>query len=386
MTSEFHTITSLAEFEALKPQWDRLVLAMATPTPFMLHSWLAEWWRHHGKDRSMLVAALIRDGEVVAGLPFEVEQKGPLRVLHFMGRHHAALADVVAGDPEIARASTKPLLERVNAVASPDYSNLFGLRAEAEFARGLDNAERLMVRRVDSPTLDLSKGWDVVYREKTSSRRRNLHKRRWRQLGDEGDVTISIAADPEAVAATMNDAFRLHDLRWRGRPDGSEFTTPTGRPFNEAAARRLAADGVVRMLMLHVAGKPVAFHYYFMLAQRMYVYRLAFDPALGKCSPGVLATLAALEAAAAEGATKVEYLGGGERYKVELSDDTSPMHQLIGLPSTIRGQVASFVTRGVLNGRLRLKESERARAFYFETLAPARRLIRRQAGDSGVGE
>ena len=379
MTPEIHTITTLAEFEGLKAQWDRLVLAMATPTPFMLHSWLAEWWRHHGKRRAMVVATDTRDGQIVAGLPFEVEQKGPLRVLHFMGRHHAALADVVASDPETARTSTKPLLESVNAVTSPDYYNLFGLRADARFAGGLDNAQRLMVRRVESPTLDLRDGWDSVYREKTSSKRRNLHRRRWRQLGDEGEVTVSIASDPEAVSAGMNDAFRLHDLRWHGRPDGSEFTTLDGRLFNEAAARRLAEDGVARMLTLSVAGRPVAFHYYFMLAERMYVYRLAFDPALSKCSPGLLATLAALEAAAEEGATRVEYLGGGERYKLELSDGSSPMHQLIGLPRTNRGQIASFVTRGVVNGRLRLKESERARAFYFETLAPARRLIRRAA-------
>lgn len=386
MTSEFHTITTLAEFEGLKAQWDRLVLAMATPTPFLLHSWLAEWWRHHGKRRSMVVATRMRDGQLVAGVPFEVEQKGPLRVLHFMGRHHAALADVVASDPDTARTSTKALLQRVNEAVSPDYYNLFGLRADAEFARGLDNAQRLMVRRVDSPTLDLSEGWEAVYNAKTSSRRRNLHKRRWRQLSAEGPVTVSVASDPDAVAATMNDAFRLHDLRWHGRPDGSEFTTPDGRLFNAAAARRLAEDGVVRMLTLSVAEKPVAFHYYFMLAKRMYVYRLAFDPALSKLSPGLLATLAALEAAAEEGATTVEYLGGGERYKLELSDGTDPMHQLIGLPSTTRGQVASFVTRGVVNGRLRLKESERARAFYFETLAPARRLLRRPPGGDGPHE
>lgn len=40
MTPEIHTITTVAEFERMKNQWDRLVLAMATPTPFMLHSWL----------------------------------------------------------------------------------------------------------------------------------------------------------------------------------------------------------------------------------------------------------------------------------------------------------------------------------------------------------
>jgi CelD/BcsL family acetyltransferase involved in cellulose biosynthesis len=371
------TIGDLDEFEQLKDAWDALVRGMETPTPFMLHGWLAEWWREYGRTRRMAVQAAFRDGELVAGLPFEVENRGPLRVASFMGRQHAALADVVAADSSLARTLARPLLDGVGAALSPDYFDLFGIREGTAITTALGHRAGGMIQRVESPVLDLSQGWDAVYRAKTSSKRRNLHGRRWRQLREEGAVTVTVHSSPDEMGPVIEEAFRLHELRWRGRPDGSGFATPEGRLFNRAAAVRLAGDGVARILVLSVAGVAVAFHYYFVLEGRMYVYRLAFDPRLGKHSPGLLATLAALEAAAGEGVEVVEYLGGGERYKLELSDRLAPMYELIGLPRSLRGRVASTSTRALIEARLRLKEHDRAREFYFETLAPARRLLER---------
>ena len=36
--------------------------------------------------------------------------------------------------------------------------------------------------------LDLSAGWDAVYRDKTNAKKRNLHRRRRRQLGEQGAI------------------------------------------------------------------------------------------------------------------------------------------------------------------------------------------------------
>jgi CelD/BcsL family acetyltransferase involved in cellulose biosynthesis len=377
MSERYRTIASLEEFEALGATWDALVRSMAMPTPFLLHGWLSEWWRYHGGHRDMAVAAAFRGSDLVAAMPVEIERRWPIRVAHMMGRHHAALSDIVAADPQEARAHAQPLFDHVTAALTPDYFDLFGVREGTAIASTVEGAAAGMLRRADSPVLDLGGGWDHVYREKTSSRRRSLHARRWRQLGEFGPVTVTVASDPDTVAAAMDDAFRLHDLRWHGRPDGSEFTTPDGRRFNTAAASRLAGDGVARIVTLRTGETAVAFHYYFMLERRMYVYRLAFDPAYSRCSPGQLATLAAVEHAAAEGATAVEFLGGAERYKIELADRLSPMFQVIGLPRTVRGRIASGAQRLAVNGRLRLKENERARDFYFETLAPTRRVLKR---------
>ena len=95
--------------------------------------------------------------------------------------------------------------------------------------------------------------------------------------------------------------------------------------------RRLADDGVLELVMMRVDGRPAAFHYFFALDGTMFVHRLAFDPALARCSPGLVATLETLRTASEEGLTRVEFLGGDERYKLELADHLEPLYQGFGL-------------------------------------------------------
>ena len=139
----------------------------------------------------------------------------------------------------------------------------------------------------------------------------------------------------------------------------------------------VATRSETRLVTLKIDGRPVAFHYYLVLEGRMYVYRIAFDPSFGRLSPGVINTLDAIETAAAEGATRVEFLGGAERYKVELADRLEPLCQGLGLACTLRGRAAVAARVGGIRMRMQLKRSPALRRFYFEGLAPARRMLGR---------
>lgn len=370
---KYETLSSRAAFAAYAEQWDELVRLKARPSPFMLHGWLDAWWEHHGVEREMRVEIASEGQRLLGGVPLEVEHGRGLQVTHFMGRHHAALADVLLtsdAPPEVAAEITRRI-----GLAGGDYANLFGLPDGSTLAQTIQPPYTSFAR-VEAPVADLSAGWDTVYRAKTSSKRRNLHKRRRRQLEELGDVSISIAQSPEDLLRALEESFRLHDLRWTGRPDGSEFTTPIGRDFNRAAVIALGDAGIARILLLELDGKPIAFQYYFLFEQGMYVHRLAFDPALARFSPGQVAILAAIGAAADEGITRIEFLGGNERYKLELADRTAPMHQIICWPRGIRGTIGSRVAAVAISARMRLKRSEALHKLYVDRLAPVRRLVR----------
>ena len=96
-----------------------------------------------------------------------------------------------------------------------------------------------------------------------------------------GTVHVSVARSPDELGPALEEAFALHARRWEGRPDGSGFASTTGRRFHRATLARLAAIDVARIVTLRVAGRAVAFHYYFALEGCMYVHRLAFDPDRG---------------------------------------------------------------------------------------------------------
>jgi CelD/BcsL family acetyltransferase involved in cellulose biosynthesis len=345
---------------------------MRRPSPFLLHGWIEAWARHYVPDGDLRVHVAERSGRLVGAVPLFVHRRRGLRVAEFLGGDQAALADLLVA-PD-APAAVAPRLAAEAAAGDHDFADLFGLSGGSRLAAAVETGSLTLIERVEAPVLDLAAGWDAVYEAKTSSKRRNLHRRRLRQLSELGEVAWRFARTPEELRSALEDAFALHDLRWHGRPDGSRFATPTGMRFHQEAIAALAESDIPRIVTLTLDGRPIAFHYYLAFEGRMYVHRLAFDPELARFSPGLLATLEALRLAGEEGLQLVEYLGGDERYKLELSDRLEPLYQGLGLTGSAPGRAAVAARRGAIAVRKRLKRSEALRRLYVDGLAPSRRL------------
>jgi CelD/BcsL family acetyltransferase involved in cellulose biosynthesis len=365
------TVSTADGFDALAPEWDDLVRAMPRPSPFLLHGWLGEWWRHYGAGAELAVHVARRRGRLVGALPLVVRRRAGLRVASFMGDRQAVLPDVL-----LAPGTDGDVCEQLVRRLSCDVVDFHGLPAGSRIASAL--GPRLdAIARVEAPVLDIAGGWEAVYQAKTSSKKRNLHRRRRRQLGELGRLEVAVARTRDELVPALEEAFALHARRWEGRPDGSCFATSAGRRFHRAVVERLAEIEVPRIVTLRLDGRAIAFHYYFALAGSMYVHRLAFDPALGRYSPGLVNTLDAIEAAAREGLTRVEFLGGDERYKVELADRFEPLWHGFGVASGVRGRAYAAGHVAGIRMRMRLKRSPRLRRLYFEGVAPVRRMVRR---------
>lgn len=370
------TISDGEAFATLDGDWDRLVRAMPRPSPFLLHGWLREWWRHYGDGGTLAVHVARRGGVLVGALPLCVQSRRGLRVLMFLCGRHSALADllVAPGEDEAAAA----LAERAAGTAH-DYADFFGLPGESRLARELGDDRLRVIQRVESPVLEIDGEWDDVYRTKMSSKKRNEDRRRTKKLASIGAVELLVARTPEEIDAALDAALELHDLRWNGRPDGSEFATPLGRQFVRAALLALAENDVPRIVTKKVDGRPIAFKVFFALDDRMFFYRSGFDPAFARFSPGVLTTLESIGVGAREGAKRVEFLGGAERYKLELADRFDPMYEGFGLQTSLRGAAAVRANVNVIRLRKQLKQSHTLHHFYMDGLAPARRLLGRHS-------
>src|SRR5436190_12663105 len=191
-----------------------------------------------------------------------------------------------------------------------------------------------------SPVVDLDRDWGTAYRETYSNRRRALHRRRRRQLSSLGPLDIDIAKRTGDLTVALDEALAIHALRWSGRGDVTHFASPVSRIFHRAAIASLGESDVIRILLLKVGGKAVAFVYFFVFAGRMYIYRLAFDPSAGRYSPGTIAVLEAIRTAMGEDVQTVEFLRGMDEYKLAWANridrlerallSTSRPHQLAG--------------------------------------------------------
>lgn len=364
------TISSETEFARLGASWDELVRAMPRPSPFLLHGWLVEWWRHYGGGHDLAVQVAYRGSRLVGALPLCNRRRLGLRMTEFVGGTWALLADLLLAPGEDA--STAAALVERTAAAERDFANLFGLPGSSRLVAALPPGSLRLVERLEAPVLDLSPGWDEVYRAKLSSKARSERRRRRRQLDDLGPVEVSVARTREQLAPALEEAFRVHLLRWQGRRDASGFATPAGLRFHRAALLRLADQDVPRILTLRSDGRVIAFALSLQLSGRAYGVTMAFDPAFARFGPGAEAKLLSLEAAAADGIRRIELLGAAAAHKQRFTDRFEPIHQGIGLADTFRGRAAVTGLVGAIRGRRRLKRSQTARKLYYRIPRPAR--------------
>jgi CelD/BcsL family acetyltransferase involved in cellulose biosynthesis len=372
----FETVSDEAAFAALGDSWDDLVRTMRRPSPHLLHAWLLAWWRHYNVDSQLAIHVAYRGDRLVAALPLCVQRRSGLDILTFLGAEQVTLADLLLAEGEKA-AVASALAERAVSTTTHDFADFHGLPSSSRLGKALGSSRLQLIVRAEAPVLELDGlDWETFYKTRLSSSHRALHRRRFRQLARLGRLETTVARGREDLAAALEDAFELHALRWSGRPDGSDFGTSTGKQFQREAAAALAELDVPRIVTLKLDGRPIAFAYYFKLDKTMCCHRLAFDPEFQRFSPGLVNRYDALENAFAEGATRVEFFGGKERYKMELTDRTEPLHEALGLPESVAGKLVVARRLNAVRLRRYLKRSPAIRRFYYEGLAPARRILR----------
>lgn len=348
-------------FAAAAAAWDELVLASPRPCPFQLSGWLLARWRE-GDARLRVALAATSDGPV-AGLPLAI-RRGVLRygVLPTPGE------DVILRAEGVPPGAVDDLLAAGGRGLA--YFEHSGMRAESPL-RSLGYPFRRPAPTDELFAVSLPAGWTATYETQFSPKARSNHARCLRRLGEVGEVELDLVREPERVEAALHHCFRLHRLRWSGRGgDSSSFASEHGRAWNLAAARALAAAGVVRLALLRLDGIPIAFAYNLLLGPTLWGHRQSFDPRFAKHSPGLLAVMGSIELAAAEGATRVELMTGEHGYKRQLATDVTPLSWAVLAPRGAFGPAAAaqrygrfLLLRRLRGGRI-LTHARRARALF----------------------
>jgi CelD/BcsL family acetyltransferase involved in cellulose biosynthesis len=364
------TIWRPRDFARLSGSWDELVRAMRRPSPFLLHDWLLEWWRHYGAKRTLAVHVAKRGEHLVGALPMCRTKRFGLRVTEFLGGTGAPLADLLLAPGEDG-ATAAQLAARITTVGV-DYADLFGLPRDSRLEAVVPQESLTLMERQEAPVLDLEGDWEAIYTDKLSSKARSERRRHRRRLEDLGVVEVSVACTPDELGPALEEAVRVHALRWKGRRETSGFSRPRGSAFLRAALLRLAQQDLPRLVTLRLDQQAIAFALYLLYERTAYGMTMGFDPAYAANRPGMETLLCSLEAAANEGAERVEFLGADAPYKRRFADRFEPIHEGIGLAPTLRGRAAvGALTRGI-RVRRQIKRSRTARRIFYRVPKPGR--------------
>jgi CelD/BcsL family acetyltransferase involved in cellulose biosynthesis len=126
-------------------------------------------------------------------------------------------------------------------------------------------------------------------------------RRQRRRLADTEPVTLATAREPKDVAAGLGYFLALEASGWKGRAGTATADRPPIRAFMERAVTALAADGHARVDRLKHGARTLAVTITLRSGGTAWFWKIAYDEAYGRASPGVQISLDLTDALLGDG-------------------------------------------------------------------------------------
>ncbi len=317
-----------AGFAALEPDWDRLLDASSTHSPFLAWDYVRLWWRECGRDFKLCLG-VVRDlaGVALGIAPFVIgadrgDSRQHLRHLGFingLGEVQGERLDVLV--PAGREAEVTPLLAsvisqtrgswdivRLNKVPEESANHPL-LLAELHHA----GVKAGVLNQSGCRCLSFRPTWEEFEKEIRGNFRGQI-RRYWGRLMNQHGGRVVTDFTPEV---SIEHFFRLHAMHW---PDGvSSFLRPAVRRLHESLIHHWLPTGRILMPFIMVDGEPVGSIYALCHRGEVMIYQLGWDKRYASISMGNMGIRATLDEAIRRGFQRVDFLPGEYRYKRDWS-------------------------------------------------------------------
>jgi CelD/BcsL family acetyltransferase involved in cellulose biosynthesis len=132
------------------------------------------------------------------------------------------------------------------------------------------------------------------------ARKRKELRRQRRRLEETGRVSLSTTKDAAGVALVLADFLALEAGGWKGSAGTAAAGSDRTREFMTRAISRLAMEGQAAIYRLLVGERAVAAMIVLKSGNVSWCWKIAYDEAFARYSPGVLLTLSVTEALMAD--------------------------------------------------------------------------------------
>ncbi len=262
--------------------------------------------------------AVVRDmGRVIALLPL-------CRRPGWLGRWHAA------GERQVYE--PVDALYRDDAAAEALADDLAKLRrplrleripADSSLVRALRTAMKgqglLVIRPATGcPTIAIDPGATDPEARFNSGRRSDFRRAR-RRAEAEGAVTFEMHAPcRDQFDALFDEAVEIERRGWKGEVGSALGCDPVKAAFFRDFLGRASSEGACRIAFMRIGGKAVAMQLAVEFQRRYWLFKIGFDTAFSRMSPGNLLMLHALADATGRGLLGIELLGEVEPWIMDV--------------------------------------------------------------------
>ncbi|MFA7604165.1 MAG: GNAT family N-acetyltransferase [Novosphingobium sp.] len=191
-----------------------------------------------------------------------------------------------------------------------------------------------------SPLITLDEGWESP-ESRFNARRRSDFRRAARRAEALGVVSWEVLSPtPAEFDALFDEAIAIELRSWKKAAGTAIALDPAKEAFFRAFFRAACAEGTFRAAFLRIDGRAVAMQLALESYGRFWLFKIGYDEACGKCSPGTLLMLHTLGWAKRRGLRSYELLGESEAWIADLWTRECREH--------VRVRTYPFGLRGVL--------------------------------------
>jgi CelD/BcsL family acetyltransferase involved in cellulose biosynthesis len=335
-------IDSAWGFTALRPEWNSLLRASASASPFLTWEWLHTWWQHLSGSSQLRMLAVHAGTELVAVAPFRMTTgTARLPCLDMLGTGDAGsdYLDVIVrvGWESEALPAIEQFVQSQNTALRLTH---LGPSAVAEhLASRL--GERGWVRTTSAggtcPFIPLAgHTWDSYLATLGASHRANV-RRRIRALEQRFDVRFERVTTEAARRDALPRLMQYHGRRFDAR--GTAFNSEASRAFHDELTKRALDRGWLRMYVLRLNGATAAVMYGFLYDHTFYFYQHGFDDRYQQHSIGLVLMALSIRAAIDEAAAEFDMLWGVEPYKFLWARDRRELRNIHLFPASPAGRL-----------------------------------------------
>jgi CelD/BcsL family acetyltransferase involved in cellulose biosynthesis len=322
---------------ALQPAWDELISQSGIANPFLTHAWVRTWWDCFGSGKTLYVLTVRTGAKLIAIAPLMLSSAriygAKLRRLSFLENDHTPRFGIIL-NPGFEQQACSAIWNHLHADGQWDLLELNHLPAGCatlERLSALARGERYLigVRQLEcSPYIPLTGDWESYFKGLSYNHRRNLKKRSSR-LNRRGRVEVEVITGTDALAAALDDGFRIEAAAWKEQNGTAMRSDQAVRRFYERYAERAAALGTLRLMFLKFDGRRIAFSYSLYENNTLYVLKSGYDPAYAAYSPSNVLCHHVLRDCFARGIAEFDFLGNNEDWKLEWAREARSHHCLL---------------------------------------------------------
>lgn len=319
-----------AGFEELAGEWDQLVRAGITNTPFQALAYQKAWWTHLGPENSQLLTVATRNerGQLLGIGCFYIHAGK----IHFNGCvEETDYLDLIVAPQQaeqVWRITVDCLLtHKPSEWQMIDLCNI----PEASPSRPILQAiaEEKTLKFSESvievcPIIQLPHSFDEYLDSLESKQRREL-SRKLRRAEAAEVTTVAVSQDDDIGSEVESFLELLQKSTFEKR----DWLNDGRRAMFHDVACHAQQAGTLQLLFTSVEGRRAAALFNFDYNNRIWVYNSGLDPAaFSALSPGVVLTATAIERAIELGRAEFDFLRGNEEYKYRFGAVDTNIYRL----------------------------------------------------------